>query len=335
MPTIEVVATTGWELREGDVLVSDEDNVRQYRNGVEVAIPVSSPTRVAIADGLGGIVLQPIEAGPLSPEYPPSGALELWRVTPDGEAALLYRSDAARYGTVRVDLFDVVFVEPLSEAPSVLFTETRCIGSAEPYCNPQDVLVALPLDACGEPVVIAAPVGSFEGSVGGVAWQPDPGRFLISMWAEGAFWMSAWDVEGNEVPWAENPNPRVALGPSHAFIFSMAKVKGQSQIVYAQSPTDDWWGAEALDLVFYDTGAGRETARLPIAGRPILHAGTLSIAVTSTTWTQEEGEHFQHVGIVDLTTGRVEYPGFRGRASIVTELCCSPPVCVLPTPGVG
>ena len=112
--------------------------------------------------------------------------------------------------------------------------------------------------------------------------------------------------------------------------FSMAKIKGED-LVYAESTTDDWWGAEALDLVFYDTLAGRETYRLPIAKRPFLHAGTLSIAVTSATWTPENGERYQSVGIVQLTTGRIDYPGFRGRATVVTQFCCAPPVCVLPT----
>jgi hypothetical protein len=330
-PTVEVVAATGWQLQEGDVLVADRDGVRQYRDGAEVSIPVSSPTRVAIADGLGGIVLQPVEADPPASEYLPRGALELWRVTPDGQAALLYRSDPDRYRTDRLELFDVVFVEPLSQAPSVLFTETRCLGDPDPYCHPQDVLLALPLDACGEPVVITAPVGSWEGGIGGVAWQPGPGRFLISMAAEGLYWMSAWDVQGNEVAWPQNPNPWNPAGEG-AIIFSMAAAKGQDEIVYARSPTPDLMGAEALDLVLYDTTAGREAARLTIAAQPTgLHAGTLRIAVSSTGWTQDQGQFYEPVGIIELTTGRVEYPGFQGRASIVTELCCSPPVCGLPT----
>ena len=333
-PSIRPATVGDWELLPGDILVANSDGVQQMRDGALVGTPVTSPTHAAISDGMGGIILQPVEADPPPSGHLPEGALEIWRVSPEGPATLLHRSDVEAHSVGRITLFDVALVETLSMFPSLVFAESRCIDQVGPYCHPQDVLAALPLDGDSEPVAITAPVGSWEGGIGGVAWRPQhPGALIVSMGAEGSFWMSAWDISGDEIDWLENPNPYVADGAGNS-IFSMAGISPNLVAYLEMHLFDSSTGAGFLvvstDLVIYDTSIGLETKRLtidPIVGWGYLHASGSTVAITSQSWSEEQQEHYRPVLLYDRVDDEFEVLQVAGRATVVpSNFCCFEPI---------
>jgi hypothetical protein len=313
-----VVATAGWSLAEGDLLVAGADGVRQVRDGEVIATPVLTPTAVAVADGLGGLVLVPMDPERGVDPWPAGSAL--WRVAADGSTALLYSAP----GWIR--LFDVLAVDAVSSAPSVVFTEPRPIVAEDcpaGYCHELDWLTVLPLDGSGHVFPVAAPVGSWEGGISGVAREDD--RFVLAMGAEGLDWMGARAVSGESLPWAENPFPYDRVREEGDPIpGALTGIPGARRIAYLETTLEED-NPDPLDvpanLVVLDTLTGDELLRVQVAGprehRSFLHADRDRVALTRITWSEETGYRYLPVRLVDLATSEVEDIPVEGLATIV------------------
>ena len=313
-----VVVTAGWSLTEGDLLVAGADGVRQVRDGEVIATPVLTPTAVAIADGLGGLVLVPMDPERGVDPWPAGSAL--WRVTTDGSAQLLYSAS----GWIR--LFDVLAVDAVSSAPSVVFTEQRPIVTEDcpaGSCHELDWLTVLPLDGSGNVFPVAAPEGSWEGGISGVAREDD--RFVLSMGAEGFDWMEALAVSGELLPWPQNPFPYDrAWEEGDPIPGGLTGIPGARRIAYLETTLeeDDPDPLDVpADLVVLDTLTGDALLRVEVAGprehRSFLHADRGRVALTRITWSEETGYRYLPVRLVDLATGEIaEFP-VEGLATIV------------------
>ena len=313
-----VVVTAGWSLAEGDLLVAGADGVRQVRDGEVIATPVLTPTAVAIADGLGGLVLVPMD--PERGSIPGLPALPCGASRPT-EAP---NSFASPPGWIR--LFDVLAVDAVSSAPSVVFTEQRPIVTEDcpaGYCHELDWLTVLPLDGSGHVFPVAAPEGSWEGGISGVAREDD--RFVLSMGAEGFDWMGALAVSGESLPWPQNPFPYDRVWEEGDPIpGGLTGIPGARRIAYLETTLEED-NPDPLDvpadLVVLDTLTGDELLRVQVAGprehRSFLHADRGRVALTRITWSEETGYRYLPVRLVDLATGEVAEIPVEGLATIV------------------
>jgi hypothetical protein len=297
-------------------LVAGVDGVKQVREGEVIGTPVLSATQVAIGDGVGGMVVLPADAERWPDPFSGGGSDQLWRVTPDGSARLLYEAPG------RIVLFDVVVVAPVSAAPSVVFTEERLYVAEDTpagYGHELDWVMVLPLDGNGHPSTVVAPVGSWAGGVRGVARQDD--RFIMSMGAEGSEWMGAWAVSGEPLPWPANPFPHDRPWDDTEPVFGqMAGIPGTRTIVFTELRPREAAGEPFFapaDLVEMDTVSGAESLRREVsaAGEAVvrLYTDQSRVAITRITL----GYQYLPVRIVNLVNGVIEDVEAAGLATIV------------------
>ena len=300
----DVEVASGWELESGDLLVADGTGVRQVRDGDVIGTLYSGPAGAAFADGSGGVVVAAADRAMLDPWG--GDAEQLLRIRPDGSSVVVLGEGAT--------LWDVADVGLLGA--SVVYSQYLQEGDQVPD-HFQDVLFVLPLDGSADPVRVARPVGSFEGGIFGVAWQPDQERFLISMGAEGDEWMSAWSLEVEELSWPANPAPQD--GEPGARVWAMTGIPGTSRIAYIESAEPK---NEPSYLVIYDTITGVEVSRAEVATDAWvsgLHANPSAVAVSRVGLDQIDG-HAQYayrpVIVYDLTSGALTELDVTGTASV-------------------
>lgn len=312
--TLAVAATSGWETELGDLLVAGPDGVLLVRDSQVVAQPVAMAMERAVGDGTGGIIVSPPDPDGY-PEYWPDpfgeGSNQLWRVTSDGHAEMIYEAPG------RICLFDV-FTDSASET-WLLFSEERPVDLWM-----IDHLVAMPL-ADGDPVTLLQGI-SFEGGFSGAAWTGS--HVIFSFEAEGMSWIEAVDLNGTPVEVPENPAPLerhsgYSRGPSP--IAHVTVIPGSDLIAFIETA-----GGAIIDppsyLVIFNLATGVEVARepLPDVGRDFLRdftrldADTTIVAVSSVVL-EEDPARWAHreVMVYDIESGTQTELGMVGVASVI------------------
>lgn len=305
--------SAGWSLEAGDLLVANGGGVHVVRGGVTVANPVTSPVESAFADGSGGIVLLTPDADRY-PEYWPDpysgGARIVWRVTPDGNVQPTYTSEAPEgvtWGTLNI--FEVSVVEPVSEAPSVIFTRREPFSN-DPYSWDWDRIWVLPLDPGATPTLIPAETPG-EGGVTGIGWQQLGNRLLVATESDGGASLSMWSVTGEPLEWPASP---MEEEQSH---LTAATIPGTTLIAYAEGFFD-----QPVDLVIFDTSTGTELRRVQIleaaahSAVKLLHARGQTVAISPIIVDEGKWIH-QPVLLLDLATGAITELTVEGVATLV------------------
>ncbi|MBM3696271.1 MAG: hypothetical protein FJW79_10110 [Actinobacteria bacterium] len=314
-------AESGWALEPGDLLVANGNGVHLLRDGQMVGTLVTTPTEVAMADGLGGLIIQMPDPDMYPEAWPDAagfGGDALWRVSPDGDVQLAFRATPLPDAWTLPDLglLAIQAVAPLSGDPTVLFVEnTHYPGGGVSYLH----LWALPLDGRTEPVEIPADLPG-EGSVTGLGWQPGDQRLLMSTTSDGGEWFSAWDLSGGQLDWPTNPAARGALWSADRrcrCVWTLTTIPESSLIAYVESadlPQDS-----PSDLVLYDTRTGHELDRLPVADPWAfvmrLHSDGETVAITRTAW--RDSFEYLPVLLYDVSTGVITELDLAGVATLV------------------
>jgi hypothetical protein len=281
---------------------------------------ITSPTEVAFADGLGGLVIQMPNPGKYPDYWPFGGDDSLWRIGPEGDVRLAFRAtplpEASSPPTL--DLLTASLIAPLSSHATLLFVEyTNYPGGGLSLKR----LWALPLDGTAEPTEIPADLPG-EGGVTGLGWQPHDERLLMATSSDGGEWFSAWGLDGTELPWPTNPANRDDPWPADRHcghcVWDLATIPESSLIAYVESA--DHPQESPSDLVIYNTATGREVDRLQVADIDVwvtrLHSDGQTLAITRLTWTGTANEYLP-VLLYDLSDGSVTELGIAGVATLV------------------
>ena len=239
------------ELAMGDILAAGEDGVGVVRDGDVVARPIDTPTvRAFVASGSSIVFHGPI-AGDYPDRWPPTillGEPVVRIIHSDGRIEILYEGGDWHH------LFGLAEVPAVAEGHSLLLVRSDVVDDF-PFRT--DSIVVVPLN--GSPPHRLEEVAGFESIITGLAWMD--AFFAVAFAGEGIEAFDALDLDGQRVPWPENPEPAETRDFA-VHVANLTRVGVTSVIVYTR--TTGFAFEETVDLVRYDTDAGIELSAIPL-----------------------------------------------------------------------